>query len=52
MFRFMSIKRLVFSSTKVLEKNTTQRVEIIFQTCMTLVLRYEHGNTFALEMEQ
>jgi hypothetical protein len=42
----------VFSNTKVLEKNTTQRVEIIFQTCLTFVMREEHGNTFALEMGQ
>ena len=54
MFRFGSIKRLVFSNSKVLTKNTTRMGGDFLSNLkgLALLLRLGHGNTFAAEMRQ
>lgn len=54
MFRFGSIKRSVFSTSKALAKNTTQMGGDFLSNLkgLALLLRYEHEITFAAEMRQ
>ena len=54
MFCFMSIKRLVFSNSKALIKNTTWMGGDFLANLkdQALLLRKEHGVTFALEIRQ